>query len=72
YEAFIRAYPNAADAPQVRLLLGLVCHRHLHDAPRAAGHLQAAFEQLTQPDQRRLAEAELEAIARSTDASVNL
>jgi tetratricopeptide (TPR) repeat protein len=59
YEAFLAAYPSAADADQVRLLLGLVCNRHLHDRPRAARHLRAALQGLTNADQRQLALDEL-------------
>jgi len=59
YEAFLRAYPNADDAAQVRLLLGLVCRRYLHDNRRAAVHLREALRGLTIESQRRLASEEL-------------
>lgn len=61
YEAFLRAYPTAADAAQVRLLAGLLCRRHLHQESRAADHLRAALADLTRPEQRSLAETELQA-----------
>lgn len=60
YEAFLRAYPTAADSFQVRLLVGLVCRRYLRDYPRAAAHLRAALGGLTHPAQRQLAVQELE------------
>lgn len=59
YEAFLEAYPTAADAFQIRLLAGLVCRRYLADNRRAAEHLRSAASGLTIESQRQLALAEL-------------
>lgn len=59
YEAFLQAYPTAADAPQVRLLLGLIYGRYLAALDKARQHLEAARAELSLSDQRRLAEEEL-------------
>jgi membrane associated rhomboid family serine protease len=59
YEAYLTAYPGAADAPQVRLLLGLICSRYLHDYGRAVVHLRQAREALQADPQRALADEEL-------------
>ncbi len=61
YEAFLEAYPTAADAPRVRLLVGLLCHRHLHQHARAVEHLRAAIAGLAVGSQRELAAQELAA-----------
>lgn len=60
YEAYLRAFPAAADADQVRLLVGLICNRYLRRADQAAHYLRAALNGLTQPSQRELASEELE------------
>jgi membrane associated rhomboid family serine protease len=60
YEAFLKAYPGADDAAQVRLLLGLVCRRYLGDNRRAAEHLREALRGLSLESQRRLAADELQ------------
>jgi tetratricopeptide (TPR) repeat protein len=59
YEAFLDAYPGAADAPQVRLFLGLICSRYLGQDERAITHLRAAAEALPPSAQRDLAEEAL-------------
>lgn len=59
YEAFLAAYPTSPDAAQVRLLVGLIYHRYLGLADRAAEHLRRAAAELTQPAQRALALEEL-------------
>lgn len=59
YEAFLSAYPASADAPQIRLLLGLICKRHLRDYVRAIEHLQVAVDSLGVESQRALAAEEL-------------
>ncbi len=61
YEAFLTAYPSAADAPRVRLLVGLLCHRHLHQHGRAIEHLRHAVAALAVGSQRELAAQELAA-----------
>lgn len=59
YEAFLTAYPGSADAPQVRLFLGLIYGRYLQDYPRAVSHLREALAGLRLDAQRTLAEEEL-------------
>ncbi len=59
YESLLTAYPGTADAGQVRLFVGLLCARYLHDDERAVRHLRQALERLHLDDQRALAEAEL-------------
>jgi len=59
YEAFLAAYPASADTYQVRLLLGLICHRYLKRDERAVLHLRQALEGLTLESQRQLAQDEL-------------
>jgi membrane associated rhomboid family serine protease len=67
YEAFLGAYPAAGEASEVRLFLGLICSRYLHDDARAARYLREALAGLRQPAQRELAEQEL----RATEARLN-
>jgi tetratricopeptide (TPR) repeat protein len=59
YEAFLGAYPTVADAPEVRLFLGLICSRYLQQPKRALAHLQRARTELRLEAQRALAEEEL-------------
>ena len=59
YEAFIAAYPGAADLAQVRLFLGLIYSRYLHQYERAVLQLRQALESLQLDAQRTLAEEEL-------------
>ncbi|MFO0838836.1 MAG: rhomboid family intramembrane serine protease [Phycisphaerae bacterium] len=59
YEAYLAAYPGAADAAQVRLMAGLIWRRYLGDAPRAAAHLREALDGLNSETQRALAMEEL-------------
>lgn len=59
YEAYLSAYPTAPDAPQVRLLLGLICNRYLGHHQRAIGHLRHALEGLSSAEQVHLAHEEL-------------
>lgn len=59
YEAFLTAYPGAADAPQVLLFVGMIYSRYLHDPERAARHLRRAIETVPSEEQRRIAENEL-------------
>jgi membrane associated rhomboid family serine protease len=69
YEAFLTAYPGAADAGQVLLFLGLIYSRHLADDTRAAAHLRAAQRILHQDAQRNLADDELRTIQARLDAA---
>lgn len=64
YEAFLRAYPGAQDAPQVQLLVGLILNRYLRAYARAAAHLRAAIEGLSLEAQRKLALQELQSAQR--------
>ncbi len=59
YEAFLTAYPGAADAAQVQLFLGLVYRRHLHQPEQAVRHLRRARAVLQLEAERALAEEEL-------------
>ncbi|MBL8879237.1 MAG: rhomboid family intramembrane serine protease [Phycisphaerales bacterium] len=59
YEAYLAAYPTAADASQVRLLVGLTCNRYLGDYERAARHLRDAIAGLTTPAHQAHAAEEL-------------
>src|SRR5262249_34042208 len=61
FERLLSAYPNAEDAAQVRLLVGMLCNRYLADYARAAEHLRQAAAGLTQESQRTLALQELAA-----------
>lgn len=59
YEAFLAAYPGAADVAQVRLFLGLLYSRYLGEYERAVAQLRTALEALHLDAQRTLAEEEL-------------
>lgn len=59
YEAFLATYPNAPDAAQVRLLLGLIYNRYLHAPQRAALQLRQALAGPIPEAQRELALLEL-------------
>jgi membrane associated rhomboid family serine protease len=61
YEDFLSAYPNASDAAQVRLYVGLICRRYIRDAVRAEAHLRAALAGLSLESQRQMAQQELDA-----------
>lgn len=66
YEAFLAAYPTAADAPATRLWLGMIYRTYLGDPAKAVEHLRIASRELSSTGQRahaqdelRLAEADL-------------
>lgn len=59
YEAFLDAYPGAADSAQVRLLAGLISSRYLRRFDKAVTHLRNALDGLTIESQRALALQEL-------------
>jgi membrane associated rhomboid family serine protease len=61
FERFLAAYPTTTDAPQVRLLVGMLYNRYLGDYGRAAGHLRIAAADLGLENQRALALQELQA-----------
>ncbi len=62
YEAFLTAYPGAADVGQVLLFIGLIHGRYLGEYERAAGHLRRAIQTLTVAAQREMAEQELKRV----------
>ena len=51
YEKYLSAYGNSPDADQVRLLLGIIYARDLHQYEVAEGHLRPLADRLT--DERR-------------------
>lgn len=55
YEVFLAGYPSDAEAPQIRLMLGLIYARYLNDPATARGHLAQTLPHLS-PPQRALAE----------------
>jgi membrane associated rhomboid family serine protease len=71
YEAYLNAYPVAADTPEVRLFLGLVYRRYLHNEARAAIHLRKALEGLRLEAQRILAEEELRQALKAVSDDLN-
>lgn len=56
YQIFLDAYPTDREAPGVRLMLGLLCARHLNDPVRAKALLTQAKSELREEPQRRLAQ----------------
>lgn len=71
YEAFLAAYPGAPDAPQVRLMLGLIYNRYLREYQRAAEMLRDAIDGLPAESQRLLAQRELHAAAANAAADAS-
>ncbi|MBI5863260.1 MAG: rhomboid family intramembrane serine protease [Planctomycetes bacterium] len=61
YEAFLAAYPAAADAARVQLFAGLLYNRYLADYPRAVTHLKRAVGGLNVDSERQMAAQELAA-----------
>jgi membrane associated rhomboid family serine protease len=59
YEAFLAAYPGAADLAQVRLFLGLIYSRYLQQYDKAAVQLRQAADGLQSDAQRAMAIDEL-------------
>ncbi len=55
YTLFLDRHPRDAEAPRVRLLLGLLCARYLNDHDRARTLLQQAVETLRNSDEKTLA-----------------
>ncbi|TVQ63842.1 MAG: rhomboid family intramembrane serine protease [Phycisphaerales bacterium] len=60
YERFLDAYPHDAQAPRVRLMLGLVLARYLNDPVAARAQLLRARESVRDAEDRGLAEALIE------------
>lgn len=58
-ERLIDAYPREQAAPRFKLLLGLLCARHLNDPIRAKSLLTEAMPDLTDEAERELAQREL-------------
>ncbi len=63
YEALLATYPRAEQAPQVRLMLGLIYARYLHQPERARQHLSAFLESVHEGREADLARAELARIS---------
>ncbi len=59
YEAFLAAYPTAADAPSTRLWLGMIYRTYLDDPAKAVEHLRVAARELSVSSQREMAADEL-------------
>lgn len=52
YERYLKHYPMAPDRDQIRLMLGIIYARNLHQYETAATHLRESLTRLTQPQQR--------------------
>jgi membrane associated rhomboid family serine protease len=63
YELLLHRYRACADAPEVRLMLGIVLIRHLNQPDRARPFLEAARESLRNEAQRALADRLLSELA---------
>ena len=64
YELFLKRYPAARTADEVRLLLALTCIRHLNEPHRARSLLDSTLPRVTDPAHKALADqlrTELEA-----------
>lgn len=59
YEQFIAHYNNYEYIEQVKLMLGVLYSRYLHNRELAIKHLQAAAEKLTDPGQLKMCKDEL-------------
>jgi membrane associated rhomboid family serine protease len=59
YEIFLEHYGNYEYAEQVRLMLGLLYARYLHQSESAVKYLKAAAEKLTNPGQLKMCNDEL-------------
>jgi membrane associated rhomboid family serine protease len=59
YEQFITHYSNFEYIEQVKLMLGILYSRYLHQRELAVKHLQAAVEKLTDPGQLKMCKDEL-------------
>ncbi len=62
YERFLKAYPTDPEAPQVRLLLGILFARHLRRPAEARVYLEESVARLRDPDQIQQAKHWLEQI----------
>lgn len=65
YEAFLKKYPTAANANEVKLLLGILYARYVPQYERARGFLVECVEKLTSPAQRAQASQWLAEVSRS-------
>ena len=59
YEKFLTHYGNYEYAEQVKLMLGIIYSRYLHNQELAVKHLQAAETKLSDPDQLKMCKDEL-------------
>ncbi len=62
YEAFLRAYPRDAEAPRVKLMLGIIYAKYLDQNEAAEPFLRESVAALTDPDQRDQASQWLEVV----------
>lgn len=62
YQLFLDAYPNDAEAPRIRLLLGRVLARYLNDPLTAKQLLSEAIEGLHDEEELAIARQELDAL----------
>jgi len=60
YEKFLSYYGNYEYAEQVKLMLGILYSRYLHQNEAAIKYLQAAYDKLTDPGQKKMCKAELD------------
>ena len=59
YEQFLKHYDSYEHADQVRLMLGILYARYLHQKDKAVTHLRAAAEKLSDPSQIEMCNNEL-------------
>jgi membrane associated rhomboid family serine protease len=64
YERFVRQYGQYEFLPDIRLMLGLLYGRYLHQYDLAETCLLQALETLSDPDKRAMAETDLQAVRR--------
>lgn len=67
YQGFLEAYPQAREAAQVHLFLGMLLHRYLGRPTAAIEHLSQALERLTIESHRSLAFEELQQARRAEE-----
>ncbi len=60
YEKFLNFYSNYEHIEQVELMLGIIYSRYLGQTESAIKHLESAAEKLSDPDQRKMCNQELE------------
>ena len=68
YERFLKHYSFYEHVADIRLMLGLIYNRYQKNYPRAIELLTAAAEKLTDPHNKGLAQAELQAARQKLDS----